>query len=629
MKLLRSLAALLCLLPSVAWAGASLPPGVPIASAATGALVARLFADRFRDSINVLDEIGVGETADIGINRAVAKAAGRGGAKVIIPNIGYAYIISNKITLLSSVRIIGIGNPVLQLANGANTTVIEGQNYQSLTGTDSAFSGISNFGVSGLTVDGNSANNNAPAAKSGHGIAFVGRDFLIDTVKIQNTYRRGLASEYAAGGTFGASPYNGHIRALTINGTGEEGWKNDVSDLHAEDINVRATSLNSNAAVDAIALGPYGGIRGNNINVWSTGTGAASLPRYAISVAADGTTINGAHLEMGATANLFNSGNNVNIFGLNSYNLGSSAARSIIWTGGSGFLVGHVYPGASGGTAFTALQLGSATATTSANQNDINLHVYNAQAGLVDWTNSGGGNTVRIAHNLAAGGVMSIGTQKATDRFDAVGTGAGGDTRYGGSGVSSVQYGAGANASAQNAVAIGTNAIASSGCEAVGANNTCSNFGQFVSGTRAQGDANWGARVHAGGQVLTQGDNEIYELHWRGTLTSTTATKIYLDNSSQEAVIPVNTTWGINSLMLTCRLNGTGATLVREWKGSVSRGTGAAAFDGTPTPTDLITPASGWSVALTAGNSGIVSITVTGAANATCGANMRAQKVTS
>jgi hypothetical protein len=596
---------------------------------ATGGTVGRLFGARFSDLINAQDYyLPTDAGFDAAISRAVVAANARGGAQVVIPNLGLAYGLAGKITLLSNVWLLGAGNPLLKLLNGVNTTIFEGQNYQSLTGTDSASAGISNFGICGLTIDGNSANNTTPAAKAGHGIAFIGRDFLIDTVKIQNTFRKGLASEYASGGTFGTSPYNGHVFALTVNGTGEEGWKNDVSDLHAEDVNVRAAGLNTNNAVDAIALGQYGGIRGNNINVWSTGTGAASLPRYALSNIADGTTINGLHLEMGATANLFNSGNNVNVFGLNSYNLGAAATRSIIWTGGAGFLVGHVYPGASGSTAFAALQLGSSSATTSANQNDINLHVYNAQSGLIDWTNSGGGNIVRVAHNLAAGGVMSIGTQKATDRFDAVGTGAGGDTRYGGSGISSLQYGASAQATGQNAIAIGTNATASSGATAVGANTVAANFGQFVSGTRANGDSNWGARAHAGGQVLSSGDNEIYELHWRGTLAGATATKLFLDNSSQEAVIPVNTTWAFD-ITLVGRLNGSGATIVRNWRGSVSRGTGAAAIDGTPVQTDLITPTSGWSATLTAGNSGIVSITVTGVANATCGANMRAQKVAS
>ncbi len=601
---------------------------------ATGGTAARTGAARAADAFNVLDfgAKGDGSTDDAAAFNAAEAACSGANKQLLIPNTGKNYILGSASTLLSNCQVRGLGNPVLQAKAGSNITVMEGLNYQSLVGTDSGSSGISNFSVSDLTIDGNSANNTAPGAKAGLGLAFVGRQFLIDHVTIQNTYRTGLWTEYASGASFGVSPYDGHVRSITINGTGEHGWYNLVSDLHFSDVDLRTTSLNANNSFCGLYLAPgKGSVRGNNLNIWSTGVSAAALPKYALCNYADGTTINGVHLEMGYTANLFDSGNNVNMFGLNSYNLGASATKNVVWDGGAGFLNGQIYPGASGGTNFAAIQLGDSAGVSSAvNQNSFDIHAYQTQLGLVDWTYSGGNNRVTAQHNLAAGAAMQISTPKTGDVFNAQASGPGGDTRFGGAGVSAIAQGQGATATAQNAVAIGTNASASSGCEAIGPNNACANFGQFVSGTRAQADANWGARVHAAGQVASAGDSEIYELHWRGVLTGTAAQTLFLDNSSQQAVIPVNTTWAFDGITLNCRLNGGAATLERVWRGSVSRGSAAAALDGTgATATDLITPASGWSATLTAGNSGVVSITVTGVSGATCGARMAAMKVSS
>lgn len=322
------------------------------------------------------------------------------GAAVILPNTGHSWRLSGPIILKDNVQLIGYGKPTIKLLNGTNCSVVEGLNFQSLTGTASGTGGINNWSVSNLILDGNSSNNTSPGSNAGHGLAVVGRDFLVDNVSIQNCYRTGLWTEYASSGAKGTGPYNGHIRTVLIKNTGEMGWYNDVSDLHFSDMNVFAAALNTDNTYSAVKLDTRGNVRGSGLNIWSNGVSAASLPKYALEVIADTTDLTGVVLENGRTANLRVTGNDVKILSCLMENNGTGATAFAQIIGSSGTFILRANP-ALGSHSVVGVQLGESGTTAAGNYLILNL--VDTENGLVDWTYSAGNNFAEIVGHLDAG----------------------------------------------------------------------------------------------------------------------------------------------------------------------------------------------------------------------------------
>lgn len=256
------------------------------------------------------------------INRAIDAVRTRGtdgnGGRVVVPNLGSSYAVTGKIILKGNITLEGDGMPTLRLANGVNETIIEGVDFLSLSGTNSG-AGAHGWALRNLILDGNRANNVAPAANQGHCVAVFGRDFTIETVEAYGAARRGVHIEY--GNTdVGISPYNGAVFDLLVDTTGEDGFYNAVSDLHANSINVRTPSQNSDNTFDAINL--VRAIHATNINVWMGGS-SGIFHRYSLNIGlnAGGSTIASCHLETAKTAQILLQGATCMLDSVESYNL--------------------------------------------------------------------------------------------------------------------------------------------------------------------------------------------------------------------------------------------------------------------------------------------------------------------
>lgn len=344
---------------------------------------------------------------DAAINRAIDAANAAGGGCVLIPNLGAVYSVTAPVILKSNVLLRGDGS-TLKLANGVNTSVVQGLDYTTLTGTGSS-SGISNFGIRDLIVDGNRDNNASPGSNVGHGIAFYGYSFSLRNLKVLNAPRRGLSCEFGSSNGLGI-PFNGQLSGLLVHTCGEEGWYNAVSDLHAYDVNVSKPGQTTDNTYDGISL--IRSIRGGGFNVW--GAYPDNKHRYSLYVgsSASATTVDGMHLETAKTANVRVDGIHTYLSKVMSYNLAGTAHAQIdanhttlqidCFTGG---VTGE-------STTEVGVQLGvGATRATC----DIDVRMTGASAGAVDFTNSGGGNRVRIQHYLSSGGSQHVGTPHAGD----------------------------------------------------------------------------------------------------------------------------------------------------------------------------------------------------------------------
>ncbi|MDE1146576.1 MAG: glycosyl hydrolase family 28-related protein [Azospirillaceae bacterium] len=162
---------------------------------ASGANTARTMSSRFADTLNVQDygakQDGVTDDA-AAINSAIAAAAAKGGAAVVIYNTGKAVMVDSPIVPVTGTELMCVGDPVIMLKAGANTAVIESQNFQTLIGGTSS-DGAHNVYIHGCTIDGNSTNQTAGANPDfQNGISLYGAHEKVEWNVVRNVYGNGI-----------------------------------------------------------------------------------------------------------------------------------------------------------------------------------------------------------------------------------------------------------------------------------------------------------------------------------------------------------------------------------------------------------------------------------------------------
>jgi len=165
--------------------------------AGTGA-VATTAQAKLRESTSVEDFGATGDgvsddTAEI--QAAIDAVAALGGGEVLFSK---ALYLSQKLTLPSNVILRGKGSAytTIKLKNGSNTALIETEDFSTLTGSNSWFvdtEGVPyGFGVVGMTLDGNKANQTA-----GNGVSVYGKRYLVSDVVVKDAYGVGWYTECA------------------------------------------------------------------------------------------------------------------------------------------------------------------------------------------------------------------------------------------------------------------------------------------------------------------------------------------------------------------------------------------------------------------------------------------------
>jgi hypothetical protein len=560
------------------------------------------------------------------INAAIADVNAAGGGTVFVPASRAAYMIGAPIIMRSNVFLHIDPGATIKLANGSNCTMIEGLNFTTLTGTNSS-SGISNFGVIGYgLLDGNRANNTSPAVNKGHGIAFYGRNFRID-IRMQNMRRRGLHSEYG-NGLVGVSPFNGHVERLVSNNSGEEGWWNRVSDTQCHSANIKSAGLNANATYDALYLGENGSIRGTNINIWSAGFDT-SWPRAALYMDCGGATITNLHLETGYTANLIITGEGNQIDNMEAYNFKTDTNALILGTGNR--IKGRMIRSALGPAASVGLRFGNAS--NSAFGNTAEVYIANCENGLVDFTYSGGANTVYLSGGQDTGPLVA-GWTLNTDQVYGRLAGTASGFLFGGRGERSIQLGFGASAAADDTICVGRGTTASSpGGFALGNQSFCQGSNTIAIGSSCQSaelySTSWGQRAkgaikgeHARATFMdtTTGDRQESMFLMAANTTNATPTElsttdttlltrlVLTDNSVMDVTIQVT---GVNTADRTKVFRATYAGAIKKDATAAS----TAFVNAGPTSTIGAGNPAGWACAVSADTTnGALKVLVTGAA---------------
>jgi hypothetical protein len=583
------------------------PPASRAPIRPTGADRSRALATIFRDTINAQDEY---LPTDAGfasaINKAIAKANARGGGAVVIPNLGTNYSLEAKVTLLPNVLLEGVGMPTLRLASGVNNTVIEGQNFASLVGTSST-AGVSAFGLRGLIVDGNVAQNGSPAAGAGHGVAFVGRDFILEDLTIQNVRRVGLWNEYAMGGS-GNSPYAGRIQNLRVDGAGEHGWVHAVSDAHVSGVKIREASQTTPGVSDAIWLRTS--IRLCNVNIWSS-IGLGRYTRRGIFVDADGCAIDNADVETAGETLMYIDATDSRITNMHLYNAVTPATRALVVAGPRNNIQGKISRGAVGLATVVPVVIGDGGGTTL--QNKIDVIISDFDGAIIDVTNSNGTNEINLFGECRTLTPV-VGTPQISDRLVARMGGPQPFTREGGRADNTIAIGRNNNVSVSGGVAVGQSlTVAAQTGVALGDNNQVDQLRGMALGGRAR-SRNYGERAWAAGRNASDGDAQEVSYTFLGSTTTATATELFLGGAaSNRAVLPSFGTLHYVARIVGRQTNGA-KRLARVVEGAASRGNGgAASADGTQTVRNIST-AAGWDAVVGVDANGAVTVTVTGAA---------------
>lgn len=164
---------------------------------------------------------GIAATDTAAIQAAIdTLAAANGGTVQLLPG---TYVV-NGLTMRSKVTLTGAGEEatIVKLANGANTDVIKGDQFDALTMSGNNTGGITKWKLRNLTVDGNKANN-----ASGYGVRVYGFDFKIEGVVIRNAAQDGLYTEWGRLGLPGADgEMEANYERLLIHHCGGNGWLN-------------------------------------------------------------------------------------------------------------------------------------------------------------------------------------------------------------------------------------------------------------------------------------------------------------------------------------------------------------------------------------------------------------------
>ena len=161
--------------------------------------------DQWRTGYDVRHEIA---DADFGtgtptlnrqaINQACARIGAQGGGIARLPQTGDndPIDVDQAVVIPTDVRLVGTGSggTTIRLAAGANTNVVESENFAALQGSNTWLvqDGMQHsFALVGVRVDGNAAGGNT----AGHGVAFYGKGYEITDVRVDDAAEDGIYSE--------------------------------------------------------------------------------------------------------------------------------------------------------------------------------------------------------------------------------------------------------------------------------------------------------------------------------------------------------------------------------------------------------------------------------------------------
>lgn len=233
----------------------------------------------------------------------LASFIGQGGVVYVI-NRGVDYVITTPIKLPNNVYLVGIGNPVIRLANGANCDVIQTDNSLYTLFAANNVGSIYNFGVRDLTIDGNSANQSPANLDQCNGLAFYGHGWELRNVMIRNIKGHGIrtGSYLYPSVEHPGSRYKANMFNVEIANCGRHGiWHTGPSDSYFASVMVVDAGQSAGDTYYSFWFkGSTSQIRGRDLHGWhnASATNRVKFQCY-IDDDTSGTNLVDCHMEGG------------------------------------------------------------------------------------------------------------------------------------------------------------------------------------------------------------------------------------------------------------------------------------------------------------------------------------------
>jgi Pectate lyase superfamily protein len=323
------------------------------------------------------------------LNSLITAANAAGGGKITLP--AGTCAVGSTIVMQSNVYLVGNGvsATTIKLKNGVNADVVDGQNANSLFGTGSN-SGVSYFGISDLTIDGNSANNTG-----GTCLAIYGFRFDLTKLRLQNCSLSGLRTEY--GGT--SLPLESNFLNILIENTQNHGWLFEgPHDSNADFVYVVDCCQAANNTWDGFNLtAPAGNASANlharHLHAYHTSGSITNRMRFAWNDAGGGgNDISDSNFEGANVPGLINSSNNTLIN--NAFYAAWGGTSTLIVKQSLNTIIGFIGQPGAGRGAVSGIVLGQGADNAASNIIDVTVGTQNL--GSIDFTHSAGSNTIRL-----------------------------------------------------------------------------------------------------------------------------------------------------------------------------------------------------------------------------------------
>jgi hypothetical protein len=339
---------------------------------------------------------GDGATDDTtAIQAAIDAVNAAGGGEVRFPQGTY---ITTTLTTYSKVHLRGSGidATTIKLKDNSDVDLIKGENFDALTGTNST-SGIYNWSIQDLTLDGNKANN----ATNGYGLRVYGYGYIINDVRIRNTRQDGFYTEWSnSAATPGNDSMEAHVSGLKVHSSAANGivWHGPHD----------STMINVQVYENA-GRGVW--VKPNGNALVMTGVHSwGSSQTYSFYIESTGVIFNGSEGEGASTAQVMIGANDVQIFGGQYFAAGSSGP---------------------------CIQIGDGTHTNIAGT-DIDTKLINCTGGAIQFNSDAGSSRVKALvyqtnNNIITGTPNTASTQleiSASGVASVAGSGTGGGTAY-------------------------------------------------------------------------------------------------------------------------------------------------------------------------------------------------------
>lgn len=324
----------------------------------------------------------------------------------------------SQIVVQSDSDIRGSGpRTIIKSLPGSNKDLIYGINSAALWGTASpSGSFAARVTLRDLTLDGNRSNNTA-----GSCLAIWGPRLKIQNVNIQNAAEHGMRTEYvdeAIGNSTGSM--EGTFENIVIDTTGKHGWwHNGPHDSNVNGLIVVDASQSGANQYDAIYADLSSTSRWSHIHTWARRSSAH--PRAGINLIGGGQEFSNAHFEGGVTASAWIQSSK-NSFDASCSVFAPWSGKSLLLTGTcpSNTYLGKITFHPSGRPNGVPDSVGITLGTSGSDyihNNIIRAYVEGQLLGAIDFTYSGGENTIEIT-SYQTSGPGYIGTPAATDYVD-------------------------------------------------------------------------------------------------------------------------------------------------------------------------------------------------------------------